>query len=1021
MPFDLRKKSAGFGLLACFYLMCSVIPVFAEGKIKELPEDKVFLDDFVSKSWTTEDGLPGMTITDMIQDDKGYIYIGTYDGIVRFDGVEFTTYSRAVDEKYDFATAHAIFQDSNGNIWIGHNDEGITRMSPDGSIKKFTVEDGLVNNKINGITEDLNHNIWVGTAVGPCYITPEEKVLVPEQDKDINEKIAIADMFCDTAGRIWIATGTDLFVYEENVLKRFAGFSSLDSRAVYSVRQDNAGALWFAVGPCYAVSIKNGEETVYDVSHPHKKPSSVSMVMQDSSGNYWVSTDVGVTVIHNGYYTYYNTQSGLPDDNVTLTIEDDEGNIWLGLNRGGLCKLSRGKFLTVQTDGSINSICEDTYRNVIWLGSDNGILCYKNNKFIDSKLGDMTKGLRIRHVGLTSDNELLVSTFSTEIPQICMKPDGTIKTWSVDDGIVGNRDRVSIKTSWGDYYVGTAQGLTVIHRNGSLDTISKHLEMENVYIMWLYEDDDKQVWVGTNGGGVYILKDEKIVKHYTTDMGLAGNVIFKIYAQDGRMFICTGTGLSILDQSTDTFVNFNSLNGLGTDSVFQTLTDSTGTVWITTNKGILSTKITEIQEVIAGHRRTLAVHNYGKSDGLNTGGVTSTSYSLKDSQGRIWFTLVDGFAIYDPIKSGSNQHIPRIEIQEYTIDNERHDYHGEAIIVPASAKRLSIKYTGLTSTSPERVQFRYMMEGFESSYSDWGTTRVISYTNMKPGDYKFTVMALNNDGLESLPSDPVLITKLPHIWQRVWFWVVMILAVVLIVFLIVQYKLFQMRRYQKQLEKKVEERTQELKLANEKAENLLLNILPKDIAAELTEHPDRTIARKHTKATVLFTDIVGFTKMSSVMSPEKIITMLNKLFSKFDERAKNEGIEKIKTIGDAYMAAIGLNESEGYGGVEKMIYFAEGLLEDVNHFNEITGLDIQIRIGINTGDLVAGVIGKSKFIYDIWGDTVNVASRMESTGEPMKIHVSESTYELTKEEFDYSESVSVSVKGKGEMNTYFLE
>jgi class 3 adenylate cyclase len=223
------------------------------------------------------------------------------------------------------------------------------------------------------------------------------------------------------------------------------------------------------------------------------------------------------------------------------------------------------------------------------------------------------------------------------------------------------------------------------------------------------------------------------------------------------------------------------------------------------------------------------------------------------------------------------------------------------------------------------------------------------------------------------------------------------------------------------LEQKVDERTQELKLANEKAENLLLNILPKDIAAELTEHPDRVIARRHTKATVLFTDIVGFTKMSSVMSPEKIITMLNKLFSKFDERAKDEGVEKIKTIGDAYMAAIGLNESEGYGGVEKMIYFAEGLLEDVNHFNEITGLDIQIRIGINTGDLVAAVIGKSKFIYDIWGDTVNVASRMESTGEPMKIHVSESTYELTKEEFDYSESVSVSVKGKGEMNTYFLE
>lgn len=1017
----LPGKPFRFSFAAFFlFILTAFTPCFALGPVKELPVDQSFLDDFVSKSWTTEDGLPGMTITDMVQDEKGYIYIGTYDGIVRFDGVEFTVYSRAVDEKYDFATAHVLFKDSKGNIWIGHNDEGITCMGPNGYLKKYTVDDGLVNNKVNGITEDLNHNIWIGTAVGPCYLTPEGKVMLPELDAGIDEKITVGDMFCDTAGRVWISTGMDLYVYEENLLRRFPGFSKLDTQDVYSVRQDRSGALWFAVGPCYAVCIKGGEETVYDVSHPHKKPSSVSMIMQDSSGNYWVACDAGVTVIHNGSYTYYDTQNGLPDDGVTLVLEDDEGNIWLGLNRGGLGKLSRGKFLTVPTESGINSICEDTYRNLVWLGSDNGLLCYRNNQFVDHKLYELTKGLRIRHVGLTSDNELLVSTFSTDIAQIVMKPNGEIKTWSVEDGIAGNRCRVSIKTSWGDYYVGTAQGLTVIHRDGSLDTISKKLSMENTYIMWLYEDVSGQIWVGTNGGGVYVLKDEEIQRHYTSEDGLAGNVIFKIYAQDDRIFICTGTGLSILNLEAGSFSNFNSFNGLGTDSVFQSMTDNTGTVWITTNKGILSVKMNELQEVMEGKRRVLAVHNYGKSDGLNTGGVTSTSLSLKDSQGRLWFTLVDGFAIYDPIKSGSNQRLPRIEIQEYTIDNDRYEYYGEPITVPAGAKRLSIKYTGLTSTSPERVQFSYMMEGFESEYSDWATTRVISYTNMKPGSYKFTVMAMNNDGLESLPSDPVLITKLPYIWQRAWFWVAMILSLALGVFALVRYKLYQMARYQRQLEKKVDERTHELKLANEKAENLLLNILPQDIAAELTEHPDRTIARKHTNATVLFTDIVEFTKMSSVMTPEKIITMLNRLFTKFDERAKKEGVEKIKTIGDAYMAATGLTEASEGDGVEKMVRFAQGLLEDVRSFNENWELGLQIRIGINTGDLVAGVIGKTKFIYDIWGDTVNVASRMESTGEPMKIHVSESTYEKTRDRFSYSGPVSVSVKGKGEMKSYFL-
>ncbi len=979
-----------------------------------------FFKDYVSKNWTTEDGLPGMTIADMMEDSKGYIYVGTYDGLVRFDGVEFTTFSRATDEKYDFATAHSLFQDTDGNIWVGHNDEGISCLYTDGSVRKYTVSDGLVNNKINALCEDLNHNIWVGTAADLCYITPEGKIQIPRRDEGIDEKIIVSDMFCDTAGRVWIATGTDLFVYEEKVLKRFPGFSKVDSRDVFSVRQDNSGALWFAVCPCYAVCIKNGEETVYDISHPEKKPSSVSMVMQDSLGNYWVACDAGLTVIHNGEFSYLDTTNGLPDDGATVLIEDDEGNIWLGLNRGGLYKLSRAKFLTISTETSVNSICEDTWRNVTWIGSDKGVLCYQNGKFVDTELGELTKGLRVRHVGLTSDNEIIVSTFSTDIPQIRMTARDEITTWSVDDGIVGNRDRVSIKTSWGDYYVGTAQGLTVIRKDGKLDTISKKLEMENNYIMWLYEDSEQQVWIGTNGGGVYVLKDEQVIKHYTTNEGLAGNVIFKIYNQNDRIWICTGTGLSILNTQNGSIVNFNSLNGLGTDSVFQALIDYTDTVWITTNKGILSAKMSEMQDVIDGKRKTLTVRSYGKSDGLDTGGVTSTSCSLKDSQGRLWFTLVDGFAIYDPVKLGANQHIPRIEIQNYMIDNESYDYHGEEIIVPPNAKRLSIKYTGLTSNSPERLQFSYMLEGFESEYSDWQATRVISYTNIKPGDYTFTVMALNNDGVESLPSVPVHISKKPHIWQRPWFWIVSAFLIALAVFLAVRYKIYTMRRYQKQLEKEVEERTHELKLANEKAENLLLNILPEEIAVELTENPDRIISRKYPNATVLFTDIVGFTKMSSVMSAEKLVTMLNRLISKFDERAKKEGIEKIKTIGDAYMAATGLTEETDTDSVKKMVRFAKGLLQDVRDFNEVTEAGLQIRVGINTGDLVAGVIGKSKFIYDIWGDTVNVASRMESTGVPMKIHVSEETYNQTKGLFAYGESVDVEVKGKGVMKTFFL-
>ena len=233
-------------------------------------------------------------------------------------------------------------------------------------------------------------------------------------------------------------------------------------------------------------------------------------------------------------------------------------------------------------------------------------------------------------------------------------------------------------------------------------------------------------------------------------------------------------------------------------------------------------------------------------------------------------------------------------------------------------------------------------------------------------------------------------------------------------------KLIRVEEENKKLEITVKERTKELEAEKNRSENLLLNILPKEIAKELTAHPERTIAKEYPNVTVLFTDIVGFTKISGEMTAEEVVTMLNKMFTMFDERAQREGIEKIKTIGDAYMAATGLTEERANEGAAKMIRFARGLLDDVHVFNANSNIKLQIRLGINSGALVAGVIGKTKFIYDIWGDTVNVASRMESTGLPMKIHVTETTKVQTADLFQYSENSEIDVKGKGMMKTYFL-
>jgi len=223
----------------------------------------------------------------------------------------------------------------------------------------------------------------------------------------------------------------------------------------------------------------------------------------------------------------------------------------------------------------------------------------------------------------------------------------------------------------------------------------------------------------------------------------------------------------------------------------------------------------------------------------------------------------------------------------------------------------------------------------------------------------------------------------------------------------------------KVLEETVAERTKDLNLEMQKSERLMLNILPQSIATRL-KAGDEGISDSYQNATILFSDLVGFTKMSSSKTAEELVFLLNDLFKRFDTRATSLGLEKIKTIGDAYMVAGGLptNDDEHAIRVTKM---ALGMYEDLDAFNKEHGMELDMRIGINSGPVVAGVIGHSKFSYDLWGNTVNTASRMESTCLPGKVQVSPSTYEQIKGHFDVQENQVIECKGLGQIMTYFVK
>ena len=215
------------------------------------------------------------------------------------------------------------------------------------------------------------------------------------------------------------------------------------------------------------------------------------------------------------------------------------------------------------------------------------------------------------------------------------------------------------------------------------------------------------------------------------------------------------------------------------------------------------------------------------------------------------------------------------------------------------------------------------------------------------------------------------------------------------------------------------EKTELIEQKNRENEALLLNILPGEIANRL-KGGESEIADNFADVTVLFGDIVGFTVLSSKKSPGEVLQMLNGLFRRFDEAATELGIEKIKTIGDCYMAVCGL-PNRRLDHSERMARMALRMVEATEKYGSTKGFSLQIRVGLNSGPVVAGVIGTSKFIYDLWGDTVNLASRMESTGVPGQIQVTRSVYERLKDRFAFESRGAIQVKGKGEIETWFLQ
>jgi class 3 adenylate cyclase len=330
-------------------------------------------------------------------------------------------------------------------------------------------------------------------------------------------------------------------------------------------------------------------------------------------------------------------------------------------------------------------------------------------------------------------------------------------------------------------------------------------------------------------------------------------------------------------------------------------------------------------------------------------------------------------------------------------------------------------HIGFEMADSVSCKYRFFLEGFEKKPEEWQVRNYKEYTNLSAGNYTFRAEYRDVDGSTG-EANPVLLRVLPHWYNSSPAIVIYIILVILLIWTLYDLLKYRFASTRYMLEQIINTRTEELILEKERTENLLTNVLPKNTADEIMSKGKATKI-KYNFVTVLFSDIQGFTRIAEEMNPEVLIDELDKFFFHFDSVAEKFGIEKIKTIGDAYMCAGGIPEKNRTNPVEVILAALEmqQYMEKLKASSELAGMKYwDIRIGIHTGTVVAGVVGQKKLSYDIWGDTVNTASRMESSGEAGKINISGTTFEFVKDFFLCEHRGKMPVKYKGEIDMYFV-
>ncbi|MBI5215679.1 MAG: histidine kinase [Ignavibacteriae bacterium] len=755
----LKLFSVGFFLLNTFFT-----PLFALDPSKSIRQ-------YGYDVWDANKGFPFFAVHSIVQSHDGYLWLSTDDGLVRFDGVRFKLFDNTNTKELKHNQISTIVEDKNGNLWFGTRGGGLMKYR-DGKFFHYGKKDGLPSETIHAMCLSNDGGLWLGTEmVGICYwnngfVRPLQTV------KKYDWVFSIAEMRDKT-----LLFGLGALC--KKPADKFSYYRVDSSRAlVKAILEDTHGRRW--IGTAEGLFFLQDEQMVPCMIPGAPTTQVVSALYEDKAGNIWLGTEGnGLYRYSNGKFDTFTMANGLSSDRILSFYEDREGNLWVGTRGGGLNRFrdlnivsfSKSERLTEEYAGSVFE-CRD---GTMFVGiKDFGLDEIRDGKVINNyRFGETQMQNTVRAIHEDTHGTIWIGT-NRGVYQLTKK-NGTSKRIVKPVELQGRLRTESFRVIFSDARDSLWFGIYgggFIQRHSSvayqLEPVDKTL-MRNGYVRTLSRSNDGTIWVGSQTGVVQ-LKDSAVISRFTKKDGLTHDDVFSTHVEDnGIVWVGTyGGGLNRIKNGRVTQIR--KVHGLFDEVVYSILDDGLGNFWMSCNKGIFSISKKQLNEFCEGRVQEITCTPYGIVDGMKSVECNGGSQfsGIITRSGLLVFATVKGVVMIDPARVQTNMLPPLVKIEQVIAEGEIVEAKNE-IELSSGKRNLEIEFTGLSFVVPEKVQFKFKLQGINDSWIESGTRRSAYFTHLPPGEYVFHVKACNNAGVWNEQGATVSIIIPPLFWETWWF------------------------------------------------------------------------------------------------------------------------------------------------------------------------------------------------------------------------------------------------------------